>query len=176
MRATRSGSSPTSLVLAVLAGIVVLSGCTASGAGWIPSNVATAKATFGFSFRVADDGRASFTGSYHDPRGTVETSATSTVDVRLKGSGKVHSCNPSNGGCVSAPPSKGGCIGGSGVPYTSQNPSRPGSGTLTLVVCDLDGNRTPTPESDTVFLQVDTGPYAGYTNSGNPRGNVTVRS
>jgi hypothetical protein len=44
-----------------------------------------------------------------------------------------------------------------------------------LLVCDADGNGAAT-EADTIFIQVDTGPYMGYTNSGNAQGNITVRS
>ena len=46
-----------------------------------------------------------------------------------------------------------------------------------MFLCDADGNGEVTVDGgDTIFLQVDTGPYAGYTNSGNPQGNITVKS
>jgi hypothetical protein len=43
-----------------------------------------------------------------------------------------------------------------------------------LNVCDLDGNGVAN-EGDSILIQVDSGPYMGYANSGNPHGNITVK-
>jgi hypothetical protein len=137
------------------AGLLLATGCQATGMGWIPSaSLAdpTAKATFGF---VYDGTTETFSGSYHD----------NALGVAFKGTGVIKAGPPPAG--VNA---KGGCLMGE-PSYESQNSSRPGGGLLLLVVCDLDraGN-------DFIYIQVETGPYAGYSNSGMPSGNITVRS
>jgi hypothetical protein len=130
--------------------------CQATGMGWIKSAVdPTQKATFGFVF--ASDGiTQSFSGSYHDH----------AAGVDLKGTG-VLKPKP-------APPgvnSKGGCLFGV-ANYVSQNQAFPGEGLLELTVCDLDGGG-PGP-GDFILITVLTGPFAAYTNSGFPSGNITV--
>ena len=157
---------------------LLLSGCSATGMGSIVPIVDStaldattkAKATFGFSF---DATTSTFSGSYHDPNGRI---AVGIVDVALKGTGVLRPCKASEPACVKAPANtKGGCAVGPAVPYESQNPKIPGSGTFFLLVCDADGNGLA-DDGDTIFIQVDTGPYMGYTNSGNAQGNITVRS
>ncbi len=162
------------LTMAVLPLAVLLSACSATGMGWIPSNDPTSKATFGFSY---DGTTTTFSGSYHDPRGQILDvlggSVQTTADVDFKGTGKMRPCTPSDPACRTAPAAKGGCLVGEPA-YQSQNRLRPGSGTFFLLVCDLDGNGL-TAEADSIFLAVDSGPYTGYRNEGNPSGNITVK-
>jgi len=80
---------------------------------------------------------------------------------------------------------QGGCIAGE-PKYQSQNPKVPGSGMLFLVLCDGDSSGGVSLEGgDAMLVQVDTGPYEGYTNSCDPaalepctslQGNITVTS
>jgi hypothetical protein len=139
--------------------------------GWIPSAlVPTDKATFGFVF-VFDGTTSTLSGSYHDPQGQT---ASGVVDVAFKGTGVLRPCKAGDPACTKAPANaKGGCLAGV-LPYQSQNPKLPGDGSFFLFVCDLDGNGA-SMDGDLIFLQVDTGPYAGYTNMGNPQGNITVK-
>ena len=70
-----------------------------------------------------------------------------------------------------APPGAQQCM--QGLPdYESQNPNVPGRGTLLLTICDM--GRGPSA-GDFVLLQVQTGPYAGYSNGGFAQGNLTVK-
>ena len=156
------------LVFGVVA-MVLGSGCQATGMGWIPSPLNPAdKATFGF---VYDGTTMTFSGSYHDPQGQT---VSGVVDVAFKGTGVVRPCKAGDPACAKAPANaKGGCLAGV-LPYQSQNPKLPGDGSFFLFVCDLDGNGA-SMDGDLIFLQVDTGPYAGYTNMGNPQGNITVK-
>ena len=148
---------------------LLLSGCSASGMGWIQSSDLVDKATFGLSF---DGTTSTLSGSYHDPNGRT---AAGMVDVAFKGTGKVQPCKPSDPACAKAPANtKGGCLVGE-PSYESQNPKMPGGGTFFLYVCDMDGNGVANA-GDTILIQVTNGPYAGYTNSGNPQGNITVKS
>lgn len=168
------------MLTAVVPLVLLLSGCTATGTGRLPSNDPFQKATFGFSFQTTNGADASFSGSYHDPRGVLldanGMSLPGFVDVAFKGTGVMHTCTgATDPTCRSAPAAKGGCIGGT-PEYTSQNPAIPGSGTLTLLLCDLDGSGASVDAADSVDIVVDTGPYAGYRNTGNPSGNLTVRS
>ena len=157
------------LVLGLLPALLLASGCQATGMGWIPSAlVPTDKATFGFVF---DGTTSTLSGSYHDPQGQT---ASGVVDVAFKGTGVLRPCKAGDPACGHAPPTKGGCLAGE-LPYQSQNPKFPGDGLFFLLVCDLDGNG-PGVDGDFVFLTVDTGPYTGYRNLGNPQGNITVRT
>lgn len=163
--------------------VLLTMGCQATGMGSLPSVlVAGDKATFGFVFDASGTG-ASFSGSYHDPHGVTSTG---TVDVAFKGSGALQPCTPGVGPiCAKAPANtKGGCLGGALVTYTSQNPNFPGTGTLNILVCDVDG--TGGQGQDFMAIGVVTGPcmdttpcllpgpYSDYTNSGTPSGNITV--
>jgi hypothetical protein len=154
---------------------VLLAACTASGAGTLPSNDATRKASFGFTF---DGTTSSFSGSYHDPRGQIldlgNGTVLATVDVDLKGTGRLHPCTPSDPACAGAPPVKGGCVVGEPA-YQSQNRLFPGGGIMFLLVCDGDGVNS-TVDDDSIMIDVETGPYTGYQNQGNPSGNTTVKN
>jgi hypothetical protein len=136
---------------------IVAVACQGTGMGWIPSATdPDGKATFGFVFD-ATTGLGSFSGSYHDGA------------VRFKGTGVLRSAPPPAGMKM-----KGGCLLGEPA-YESQNPAMPGAGTLTLWVCDGDGELAVTAD-DTILIIVGTGPYAGYSNMGSPSGNITVSS
>jgi hypothetical protein len=137
--------------------------------GWIPSNDVVDKATFGFSF---DGTTQTFSGSYHDPHGITDTGL--NVDVSFKGTGKLNPCSTDARCQQLKPPSKGGCLAGE-PPYQSQNRAIPGDGIVFLYICDLDGSGTA-DAGDSIVIIVETGPYAGYRNEGNPQGNITVRS
>ena len=176
-RSSRTGRVGRLVFGAVVPLLLLLTGCTASGMGWIPSNDVVDKATFGFSF---DAGTSTLSGSYHDPRGTLLAENGGTggiVDVAFKGTGVMHDCTgATDPACKSAPPSKGGCIGGV-AQYTSQNPVLPGGGQVDLTLCDLDGNGVAgTGEEDFILIIVLDGPYTGYRNQGNPSGDITVKS
>jgi hypothetical protein len=124
--------------------------------GWIPTaslSDPTAKATFGF---VYDGTTQTFSGSYHD----------NALGVAFKGTGVLKAGPPPAGLKV-----KGGCLVGEPT-YDSQNPARAGSGSLFLMVCDLDGFGFV----DFILIEVTTGPFVGYKNSGIPSGNITVSS
>jgi hypothetical protein len=155
------------LLLGLLPALLLASGCQATGMGWILSNDGVDKSTFGFVF---DGTTNTLSGSYHDPQGTTMLGV---VDVAFKGTGIVRPCKAADPACVKAPPAKGGCLVGE-PQYESQNPKIPGSGMFFLLVCDIDG--TGGPGTDFIFLTVDTGPYRGHMNTGNPQGNITVRT
>jgi hypothetical protein len=60
--------------------------------------------------------------------------------------------------------------------YQSQNRALPGDGMFFLFVCDLDGNgAVSTSGEDLIAIFVVNGPYTGYSNTGNPQGNITVK-
>jgi|tagenome__1003787_1003787.scaffolds.fasta_scaffold20654554_2 hypothetical protein len=147
-------------------------GCSATGGGSIPSQLApmTDKATFGFNIN-ADTG--TWSGSYHDPQSLTDFGV---VDVAFKGTGKMRPCN-ADPRCVKlARSAKGGCIA-TEAPYQSQNPKIPGSGTVAWFVCDMDGDGQPDVDgTDTLQVLVESGPYMGYENGGNVQGNITTRS
>ena len=160
------------LLAAVLPVALLGTGCQATGMGWIPSSLAPGdKATFGFTF---DSTTNTFSGSYHDPQGRLANGAVVSVD--FKGTGKLSPCSTDPRCQALAPPSKGGCT--IGVPdYQSQNPKLPGSGSVSLLLCDLDGNgRADGSGSDFIAIAIDDGPYTGYRNQGNPQGEITVRT
>ena len=164
------------LLAAVLPVALLGTGCHATGMGWIPSSLAPGdKATFGFSFDgpTIDSPTGTLSGSYHDPQGRLASGAVVSVD--LKGTGKLSPCSTDPRCQTLAPPSKGGCVAGE-PDYQSQNQKVPGGGFLFLLLCDVDGDgQTDGTGSDFIFIQVDTGPYTGYRNFGNPQGEITVR-
>ncbi len=174
------------LLIAVLVPVLLWStACSATGMGWIQSSNApvdpnctdpttqfcTDKAVFGFKF---DGTTSTLSGSYHDPQGS--TDQFGVVDVAFKGTGVLNPCKAGDPLCVNAPAdTKGGCLAGE-PQYQSQNPKIRGGGDFFLLLCDLDGDGTAgTAGTDFIFLTVDTGPYTGYRNLGNPQGNITVK-
>lgn len=174
------------LVFAIPALVILATGCQATGGGAIPSaTVPGDKATFGFVFSASVTSE-DFSGSYHDPQGIA---LGGVVDIAFRGSGGLQKCTPGvDPTCAKAPANaKGGCIGGLAVPYTSQNPNFPGTGTFDILLCDLDG--TGGGGQDFMLISIDSGPcsvagvdacplpgpYTGYGNTGTPSGNITVR-
>jgi hypothetical protein len=184
----------TALPAALLAvGAVGLTGCTGSGGGTLASSnpAASARATFGMTFRMDDaTGASTFAGTYLDRQGVRQVSdgaggtVSVPVDVRIQGTGRLLP--------LSAPPgqtNRGGCVGniaggtpyatgGGPVTYTSADPSVPPdrrAGTLSLQLCDNDGDgRVGRGGADTLLIIVDTGPYAGYQNGGLITGNIST--
>jgi hypothetical protein len=171
MKSRRRGWDRVAAIVLVPLALSV-AGCTATGMGWMQSAVSpTDKATFGFSF---DGTTQSFSGSYHDPQGMTDVNG--VADVAFKGTGKVNPCGAEPRCQLAGPAIKGGCVFGE-PEYQSQNPRLPGSGLVFLEFCDADGDGSiDVGGTDAVLVIVDTGPYAGYANSGTPHGNITVRS
>lgn len=174
------------LIFAIPAVLVFATGCTATGMGSVPSAVfAGDTATFGFVFSASFTSQ-DFSGSYHDPHGL--TPVGGLVDVAFKGSGGLQRCTPGvDPTCAKAPANtKGGCLVGLFIPYTSQNPNVPGTGTFDLLVCDMDG--TGGTGHNFMLISVTSGPcsvpavnpcplpgpFTGYSNAGTPSGNITV--
>ena len=124
----------------------------------------TAKATFGCD---CDGTTSTLSGSYHDPQGMRDPTG-QVISVDFKGAGPLQSSPPP----PDAPNVQGGCLAGE-PPYVSQNPKVPGSGLVFVLFRDLNDNGQA-DTADFVFLTVDTGPYTGYRNLGNPQGNLTV--
>jgi len=170
--------------LGVFVLVLFSTGCQATGQGFVPSRlVAGDKATFGFILSASLTNQ-DFSGSYHDPQGITPAGV---VDVDFKGSGGLHKCTQGvDPTCAKAPANtKGGCLVGLFMPYTSQNPKIPGTGTFDVLVCDVDG--TGGGGQDFMAIAIDTGPctspisgpcplpgpYVGYSNSGTPSGNIS---
>jgi hypothetical protein len=157
------------LAVAIVPLALLGAGCTATGGGSIPSAGSPAeKATFGLN---VDGTTQTFSGSYHDPVGF--TTMYGMVDVAFKGTGKVNPCS-TEPRCQQGPKTRGTCLFAEPT-YESQNRSLPGSGLVFFELCDADGDGDVDVDgTDTILVIVDTGPYAGYTNGGSPRGDITV--
>jgi hypothetical protein len=148
--------------------VLLLSGCSANGGGWVPSTNGVDKATFGFTF---DGTTSTFSGSFRDKHGSTSSGV---VDVNFKGTGKLKECSSDSRCNQGAQSGKGGCLAGE-VTYRSQNSKFPGQGLVFLYVCDTNRDKKA-GAMDTIFVQVDSGPYMGYTNSGNTHGSITVKN
>jgi len=158
--------------LGTVAGVMLMTGCAtkATGGGWIQSAVVpTEKATFGLSWDATDcrDPLAitctvRFNGSYHDPFGTISDGT--TVSVSLKGAGKLVRVGPTKPTIMPNDPALNNCMHDPAAPYDSQDPSRPGSGTLELLLCDNGQGNNTVDMGDLIGIDVKTGPYAGYQN------------
>ncbi len=122
---------------------VLLAGCKATGGGWIPSATGDGKAHFGFVWQTTEDPDKTLAkGTWHDG------------DVRLR---------LVDGVILTFPFGGEGCAIGF-AEYVSQSKARPGSGTLTIQLCDL-GEPGPT-NGDFIGIVINSGPYEGYTNEG----------
>lgn len=130
--------------LAGLIGVLALTGCASklNGGGFIRSANGIDRANFGFSYDGPSD---HFRGTYHDK----------ALGVRLRGTGVLPPP-------WTPPEDTTACIAGI-MGYESQNPRQRGAGTLYLQACD--GGSTGVGE-DTITINVLTGPFAGYVNSG----------
>lgn len=175
-RWTRPGT-----VVAAFIGVLVLTGCQATGGGTLASPDASCArpVTFGFVFRVPTFGAdGTFAGSFQDPCAVLGA----MNGVSFNGAGAMtHGTAP-----LQAPPLSGGCLVGS-PSYESRDPANPGSGVFSLTVCDSAnayGQATAgaaranaqNTDGDLVLIQVLSGPYATYTFTGTVvHGNIVVR-
>ena len=141
----KRGSRLRLLALSVLA-VTMLFGATGcyeklNGGGWMQSANGVDRAIFGLHY---DGTTGTAKGTYHDKG----------AGVRLK----FDAASPSfpgfdpNSNCA-----------GFFANYESQDKANPGTGTAFLLACD---NGEPGFEGDTLTINVQSGPYAGYTNSG----------
>jgi hypothetical protein len=167
------------IALPAMASVLLLTACQASGGGTLPSAGscsvgAQTGATFGFNaFQVPNSNDITFAGNLTDR----------CAGVMLKSSGKMTPIAPPDFARDYMP---GGaqfnvCLIGTAT-YDSVNPSKPGSGTMNLVVCDGNSlGATPSggdlvmismPPNSLAFLfpgladAIDTGPYSDYSNAG----------
>ena len=147
-----------SLVLfPILTCVLLLTACQASGGGTLPSAGSCSAggrqgATFGFhAYQTFDSPMVSFAGDYTDRCAGVMLNSSG----QLKPMGRPDFTPAPSGYCLSGP-----------VPYTSVNPARPGSGTLTLMVCDAGQPAGAGTECISISMDSDTGPYSGYSNAG----------
>ena len=146
--------------LALLAPAVLLAsacaataGGSANGSGWIISSQdPRAKADFGFAFDCGKDPQClapKASGNYQD--GVVRMTLDS-VDPGAFGLWPPTGPIPDQK-CVVAT-----------VNYSSANPKVNGSGKASVNICDASHGKVKTP--DTFAIQVTSGPYAGYQDSG----------
>ena len=151
----RSFKSP--VLFPVLAGALLLTACEASGGGTLPSAGSCSAggrqgATFGFhAYQTFDSPMVSFAGDYTDRCAGVMLNSSG----QLKPMGRPDFTPAPSGYCLSGP-----------VPYTSVNPAKPGSGTLTLMVCDAGQPAGDGTDYISISMDSDTGPYSGYSNAG----------
>jgi hypothetical protein len=115
-----------------------VAGCKATGGGFIPSAVGADAAHFGFVMQT-NKGDNVVHGTYRD----------GYVQLRFDGGSVSMNLNP----CATWT-----------VDYVSTSADNPGSGTAQVVICD-NGKAGPTND-DSLSIQIQSGPYAGYSNSG----------
>jgi hypothetical protein len=166
-----------SSVVAALMGVLILTGCQANGGGTLASFDSTCSrpVTFGFAFTLPTLGAdGTFAGSFVDPCAVVGP----IHGVSLRGTGALTPSAPPQG-----QPVFGACM--SGVPsYQSTDPRNPGSGLMSLIVCDsanafgqgAAGGTAQNTVGDLVLIQVTSGPYAPYSFTGVvAQGNIVMR-
>ena len=125
-------------VLAAGALVVGITGCKATGGGFIQSATGADAAHFGFVMQTNKQDNVVH-GTYRD----------GYVKLRFDAGSVSMTFDP--------------CAHWT-VDYVSTSPDYPGSGTAQVVVCD---NGEPGPSSgDNLSIQILTGPYAGYSNAG----------
>lgn len=146
---------------------LVLAGCSTffTGGGWI-RGVEGGKATFGFSVKCNGPdpeicAPARVNGTYGDQ----------SVGVKLKFDGGIIAgpefCAINPQACDNLPVDLNQCMGGE-VFYTSQDKKQPGSGSLLLIACDL--GEPGRLSGDFLAIDVESGPYDGYSNEGTIQG------
>jgi hypothetical protein len=153
---------PLPLVLA-LAAACGLCACDfpgrATGGGTIPSvsGMSGQKANFGFTAQWCD-------GTYKGQFNFHDKDAFGFQPGGVKMSGEVTQAGKEAGG-----------TGGYGisVSYTSRNPFFPGTGIAYIYVVD-NGQGAKATSADSVQLYVDSGPFAGYLNTGSVQGNIRL--
>src|SRR5919199_2083477 len=153
------------IALPAMAGVLLLTACQASGGGTLPS-VGTdcrgyGNATFGFTASdttaaPTPDAAGTFQGTYIDR----------CAGVMLRGTGGLRPVAPP----ADAPPGFSVCVLAT-ADYQSTNPQQPGSGTMTVLACDLAA-QPKKDGSEFVAISVDTGPFAPYVNAGLTAGNI----
>jgi hypothetical protein len=137
--------SKRALLLLPVVGLLGVAGCKASGGGYIQSATGADAAHFGFTFQQTRHGNVVH-GSYHD----------GYVKFRVDGGG-----GSGPGSCGSAT-----------LNYVSTSPDYPGTGQVEVNVCD---NGEGTIDGDTLSVNVISGPYSGYQDSGTVQGgNIQV--
>jgi hypothetical protein len=135
-----------------------LTACQANGMGMVNTSCTPGSSIANLGF-VYDGTTFTWSGSYQDH----------CFPVAFNGTGVMHTQSPP----PNAPARMQECLIGEPT-YQPQDSSLPG-GYFNLIVCD-SGNPQNTP-GDYIAIQVTTGPYAGYTNSGFVRsGNIVVHN
>jgi hypothetical protein len=126
------------LALVPAVGLIALgvAGCTATGGGYIDSVTGADKATFGFTWQGTQNGGV-LKGSYRD----------GPVKFRLDNGASISGFFECGGGTAR---------------YVSTSKNAPGSGTVSVSLCDY-GEPGPT-EGDTLTVDVQSGPYSWYYN------------
>jgi hypothetical protein len=137
---------------------LLLGACKVTGGGWIQSATGAKKATFGFNWQTT------FNETTNETRATARGSW-SDGDVKFK---------IDRGIVFTFTDGQDGCAFGFGH-YVSQSKADPGDGELTICLCDY--GEPGATNGDTISIQVTSGPYSGYTNSGELQGgNLQVKS
>jgi hypothetical protein len=121
---------------------IAVAGCKATGGGFINSATGAKAAYFGFTWNSTNQG-AVISGSWHD----------GWVRFKLDGGIVYESLGP----CASSPGE-----------YVSTSKSNPGTGTIEGMICDY-GEPGPT-NGDSISVQLNGGPYDGYSDSGTLQG------
>jgi hypothetical protein len=121
---------------------IAVAGCKATGGGFINSATGANAAYFGFTWNSTNSGNV-VSGSWHD----------GWVKFKLDGGLVFESPGP----CANSPGQ-----------YVSTSKSNPGTGTIDARICDY-GEPGPT-SGDTISVQLNGGPYDGYTDGGTLRG------
>lgn len=129
---------------------LAITGCKATGGGFINSATGAKAAYFGFTWNETSNGTV-VSGSWHD----------GPVKFKL------------DGGMFIPPPGPS-CVEGSGT-YVSTSKAHPGSGTVEMTICDY-GEPGPT-NGDSISVTLSGGPYNGYSDSGTLQGgNLQIHS
>lgn len=134
---------------------VALAGCADkfTGGGTIPSTDGTSsdQANFGFTYKITNQstGAGQAQGAYHDPYAY----GYPLGGLALKFAGLFSG---------DTTPGLNNCMDGT-ENYVSQNPNYPGSGQVFLKACD---NGEPGINNDGIYIDVLSGPYIGYIDSG----------
>jgi hypothetical protein len=138
-----------------------VAGCATkfTGGGTINSTDGTDQASFSFNYKVTDTstGSGKAQGAYDDSYAPAYTSG----GVEFKFDGLLSSATGPYSECVTD-----GVLGTAS--YTSQNPNYPGGGTVDVEACD--NGKPSSVTSDWISVHVTSGPYSGYSDSGDLTG------
>lgn len=134
---------------------LLLAGCTMNGGGWMSSNNGAKKATFGFTWQGEEITLPFPPFVFVEPTLAQGFWSDGSVKFRILNGGIV-------GGSMSDP-----CLEGE-AEYRSQSRAHPGGGDLSIEFCDWG---EPGPSAgDELSIDVESGPYSWYANSGELRG------